>query len=366
MKGFTGKLSSWLPFKVTPIRVFTMAILIGMAWKIRSSNPEEGANLLLTLPKVGGVMIALVLVYLLVVLVMLWFGKKDRAEDITSSANTPLTEGASRKTPKSRVKRFIEWWKEWRKDKSEGRRFFLYIIVILLAYTAGMAAPEGRVLAYRGAVALIGAHVIGTILIAEKVSKFSWIVVLGMLAYFVLAWGYPNDVPRIFDASWGLSKKVTRSMADTIVSVHENYGKEKAPSVTALAEKPSAVKKILKKELALGPGTMEWVIRPPDAPQGANISISWKCPQGCFVMVNHAIALEESPLCINGKYKGYDCKAEVVEPMEPRNGNEFLAKETIVNAPGTQIQLPKMRDYQIGFSVPQGITLAKASYTLTY
>ncbi|KKS59446.1 MAG: hypothetical protein UV24_C0001G0034 [Candidatus Nomurabacteria bacterium GW2011_GWA2_42_41] len=120
-------------------------------------------------------------------------------------------------------KGFVGRW--WAKHDDEGKRFIWYVVVITVAYLASYLAPDGKEAVFRGVVALIGAHIIWTFLSSGKISAFTWTIVLGMVTYFVLAWGYPKDAPRIFDASWGLSKKVMTDIADTAQSINENYGK---------------------------------------------------------------------------------------------------------------------------------------------
>lgn len=120
-------------------------------------------------------------------------------------------------------KGFVIRW--WAKKDDEGKRFMWYIVVITVAYLASYMAPDGKEAVFRGVVALIGVHIIWTFLSTGEIGVFTWTVVLGMVTYFVLAWGYPKDAPRIFDASWGLSKKVMTNVADTAQSMNENYGK---------------------------------------------------------------------------------------------------------------------------------------------
>jgi len=120
-------------------------------------------------------------------------------------------------------KGFVIRW--WAKKDDEGKRFIWYVVVITVAYLASHMAPDGKEAVFRGVAALIGVHIIWTLLNTGKIGVFTWTIVLGMVTYFVLAWGYPKDAPRIFDASWGLSKKVMSNIADTAQSMNENYGK---------------------------------------------------------------------------------------------------------------------------------------------
>lgn len=125
--------------------------------------------------------------------------------------------------PKIGMSGMYNWWA---KRDDDARRFFWYIVVIIVAYMAVYVAPEGKGVIYRGAIALIGVHIIWTFLSSGKISTLTWTVVFGMLTYFVLAWGYPNDMPKIFDASWGLSKKVVADVANKATRLNDNYGKE--------------------------------------------------------------------------------------------------------------------------------------------
>lgn len=120
-----------------------------------------------------------------------------------------------------RVPDFVETW--WTSRGDEGRKFLWYVAVIILAYIAARIAPEGKDLIFRGVVALLGVHLIWTFMSSGKINVLSWTIVGGMLIYFVLAWGYPDDVPRIFDASWGLSKKVVHSAANKVESANTDY-----------------------------------------------------------------------------------------------------------------------------------------------
>lgn len=133
---------------------------------------------------------------------------------------------------------FVSRW--WAKKDDEGKRFIWYVVVITIAYLASHMAPDGKEAVFRGVAALIGVHIIWTLLNTGKIGVFTWTVVLGMVTYFVLAWGYPKDAPRIFDASWGLSKKVMTNIADTAQSMNENYGSadkiKKETEVTAPRE----------------------------------------------------------------------------------------------------------------------------------
>lgn len=146
-------------------------------------------------------------------------------------------------------KGFISRW--WVKHDDEGRRFIWYVVVITVAYLASYLAPDGKEAVFRGVVALVGVHIIWTFLNTGKISTFTWTVVLGMVTYFVLAWGYPNDAPRIFDASWGLSKKVMTNIADTAQSMNENYGKPATETKTeSVITTPSATNVVRVQRLA--------------------------------------------------------------------------------------------------------------------
>ncbi len=126
---------------------------------------------------------------------------------------------------------------QWAKKDDDSKKLFLYILTIIIAYAVGHMAPEGKDVIYRGAAALIVLHFIWTFS-PGKASKFTWTIVVGMLVYFVLAWAYPNDAPKILNASWGLSKKVMASVANGADSLNENYGKS-TPERTLPVATPS-------------------------------------------------------------------------------------------------------------------------------
>ncbi len=121
------------------------------------------------------------------------------------------------------VPQFAKTW--WEERGDDGRKLFLYVLTIIIAYAAGYFAPEGKDVIYRGAAALIVLHFIWTFS-SGKAGKLTWTIVVGMLVYFVLALMYPNDASRIRNASWEISKNVMSSVANGMESLSGNSERE--------------------------------------------------------------------------------------------------------------------------------------------
>lgn len=159
------------------------------------------------------------------------------------------------------------WARLWTNKEDDSKKLFLYIVAILIAYAVAGIAPAGKEVIWRGVAALIVLHFIWTFS-PGKASKVTWAIVIGMLAYFVLAWVYPKDAPRILNASWEISKNVMGWAADGTESLAKGESGVLAGSAMA-----SENKKFIKDVFYVTPTTSRTISAPP----GYRLS-SMNCP----------------------------------------------------------------------------------------
>lgn len=240
-------------------------------------------------------------------------------------------------------------------DKSEEQQlWFLYsslaVIAILVAYLTpeDIGATRYKIM---GGVVLIVLHVVIWPFFLKKTSATTKFFVSTFLVFCAFAFVFPNTA----DKTW----KDTKKWAENF---DRNDEEEKETILTSKKEVPS-MKTMFKENITtvLEPGVMENVVWPKKARRIDDLT--WSCPHGCFVGIEHIIRKNETPVCIEKIYREYACTSEIIS--QNRDG-DYIVKEVFLNPPGQGVPLPhNLRGFFINFSTISGIR-ASISYTIRY
>lgn len=235
----------------------------------------------------------------------------------------------------------IKTYMEWKVREPEAKKWFWYIIVLIITITFSSVSPSEHRYTVAMITALLGLHIVWLVLLREKtVSATTKVVVTGFLIFFIAA-GLLPGTSDYFGSKWRIIKKEVAAKGKKEMDYADKYVAGVTPasesSQQSARRSPQAVLKTTTQTLHLEPGRNNF--RKVGIPSGTRVieGVEWSCEDGCIIEVEHDMNRlceiggdtehESGLLWSLGTYQEAKCRVATI-PSRPgviRYREQFLA-----------------------------------------